>query len=99
MRVEYDRNSAARTPLTRPKNRTSKLGDRIENRFGPIKNPVTGDESEVCVRIPGGWEYSANGGEALILQSQTMASRDGIAFDYSGCHTSLVEQQTFGSHR
>lgn len=78
---------------------TIKIGDQIENRFGPIKNPVTGDESEVYVRIPGGLEYSANNGETLVVQSQTMVSRDEIAFDYTGCHTSLVEQQTFGSHR
>jgi hypothetical protein len=78
---------------------TVTIGDTIENRFGPIKNPVSGDDTEVYVRIPGGWEYSANGGEAAILQSQTMVSRDEIAFDQTGCHTSLVEQQTFGSHR
>lgn len=78
---------------------TVKIGDGIENTFGPIKNPVTGDEAEAYVRIPGGFEYSANGGEAAILQSQSMVSRDEIAFDHTACHTSLVEQQTFGNHR
>jgi hypothetical protein len=78
---------------------TVKIGDTIENRFGPIKNPVTGDEAEVYIRIPGGLEYSPDRGEAAILQSQTMVSRDEIAFDCTGSHTSLVEQQTFGSHR
>jgi hypothetical protein len=78
---------------------TIKIGDGIENRFGPIKNPVTGDEAEAYVRIPGGLEYSANGGEAAILQSQTLVSRDEIAFNCTGSHTSLVEQQTFSNHR
>jgi len=75
-----------------------KIGDAIENQFAPIKNPVTGDDASVQVRIPGGMEYSGEG-EAEILQSQVMRSTDEIGFDYSGSHTSLVEQQTFGSHR
>jgi len=75
-----------------------KIGDAIENRFASIKNPVTGDESSVQVRIPGGLEYSDQG-EAEIVRSEVMRSTDEIGFDYSGCHTSLVEQQTFGSHR
>jgi len=75
-----------------------KIGDAIENQFAPIKNPVTGDEASVQVRIRGGMEYSGEG-EAEILQSQVMRSTDEIGFDYSGSHTSLVEQQTFGSHR
>lgn len=78
---------------------TIRIGDAIENRFAPIKNPVTGEPSPVFVRIPGGMEYSQNGGEAEIVRSESMRSTDEIAFDYSGCHTSLVEQQTFGSHR
>jgi len=77
---------------------TIKIGDQIENRFGPIRNPVTGSEAAVQVRIPGGLEYSDQG-EAEIVQSQVMRSTDEIPFDYTGCHTSLVEQQTFGSHR
>jgi hypothetical protein len=75
-----------------------KIGDVIENRFAPIRNPVTGDESSVQVRIPGGLEYSDQG-VAEIVRSEVMRSTDEIGFDYSGCHTSLVEQQTFGSHR
>jgi hypothetical protein len=75
-----------------------KIGDAIENQFAPIKNSVTGDEASVQVRIRGGMEYSGEG-EAEILQSQLMRSTDEIGFDYSGSHTSLVEQQTFGSHR
>jgi hypothetical protein len=77
---------------------TIKIGGAIENRFAPIRNPVTGDESSVQVRIPGGLEYSDQG-EAEIVRSEVMRSTDEIGFDYSGCHTSLVEQQTFGSHR
>ncbi len=75
-----------------------KIGDAIENRFDSIKNPVTGDEASVQVRIPGGLEYSDQG-VAEIVRSEVMRSTDEIGFDYSGCHTSLVEQQTFGSHR
>ena len=80
------------------KNGTIKIGDAIENRFAAIKNPVTGDEASIQVRIPGGLEYSDQG-EAEIVRSEVMRSTDEIGFDYSGCHTSLVEQQTFGSHR
>jgi len=76
-----------------------KVGDVAENRFGPIKNPVTGAECEAYVRIPGGMEYSQNGGEALIVQSTLTRSTDEIAFDLAGTHTSLVACQTFGSHR
>jgi len=74
------------------------IGDAIENRFAAIKNPVTGDKASIQVRIPGGLEYSDQG-EAEIVCSEVMRSSDEIVFDYSGCHTSLVEQQTFGSHR
>ena len=63
-----------------------------------MKNPVTGADFSVQVRIPGGMEYSDEG-EAEIVQSETMRSTDEIAFDHTGCHTSLVEHQTFGSHR
>ena len=75
-----------------------KIGDGIENRFAPLKNPVTGNDVPIQVRIPGGMEYS-DAGEAEILISETMRSTDEIAFDHTGCHTSLVEHQTFGSHR
>lgn len=34
------------------------IGDGIENRFGPILNPVTGEEETVQIHIPGGLEYS-----------------------------------------
>jgi hypothetical protein len=77
---------------------TIKIGDQIENRFGPIRNPVTGSEAAAQVRIPGGLEYSDQG-EAEIVQSEVMRSTDEIPFDHTGCHTSLVAQQTFGSHR
>jgi len=80
------------------KNGAIKIGDAMENRFAAIKNPVTGDEASVQVRIPGGLEYSDQG-VAEIVRSEVMRSTDEIGFDYSGCHTSLVEQQTFGSHR
>ena len=75
-----------------------KLGDVVENAFAPIKNPVTGDDEQVFVRIPGGMEYSEDG-SAEVLQSQTLRSTDDIAFDRPGSHVSLVERQTFGSHR
>jgi hypothetical protein len=75
-----------------------KIGDVIENRFAPLKNPVTGAEVSIQVRIPGGMEYSDEG-EAEILRSETMRSSDEIGFDHTGCHTSFVEHQTFGSHR
>ncbi len=77
---------------------TVRLGANVENRFGPIMNPVTGAETPAQVRLPGGMEYSDQG-EADILQSQTLRSTDEIAFDCTGSHTSLVEHQTFGSHR
>jgi hypothetical protein len=75
-----------------------KIGDVIENRFAPIKNPVTGLDVTLQVRIPGGMEYSDEG-EADILRSELMRSTDDIGFDHASCHTSLVERQTFGSHR
>jgi hypothetical protein len=75
-----------------------KIGEKIGNDFSPISNPVTGEEFAVQVRIPGGMEYSDKG-EAEIVRSNTMRSIDEIAFDHSGCHTSLIERQTFGSHR
>ncbi|HEX8069282.1 MAG TPA: DUF1326 domain-containing protein [Pyrinomonadaceae bacterium] len=74
------------------------IGDMIENRFAPLKNPVTGQDVAIQVRIPGGMEYSDQG-EAEIVRSELMRSTDEIGFDYAGCHTSLVERQTFGSHR
>ena len=77
---------------------TIKIGDVIENQFAPMKNPVTGAEYSVQVRIPGGVEYSDQG-DAEILRSETMRSNDDISFDHTGCHTSFVEHQTFGSHR
>jgi hypothetical protein len=76
-----------------------KLGDTVENVYAPIKNPVTGDEETVIVKIPGGMEYSQNDGEAQVVQSSTLKSTDEIAFDYEGSHMSCVEEQTFGSHR
>ena len=51
---------------------TITVGDRMENRFAPIKNPVTGDEETVRVCIPGGLEYSRGDGVAEILTSQTL---------------------------
>lgn len=75
-----------------------KIGDVIENRFAPLKNPVTGRDVAIQVRIPGGMEYSDQG-EAEIVRSERMRSTDEIGFDHAGCHTSLVERQTFGSHR
>ncbi len=77
---------------------TIKIGDAIENRFGPIF-PVTGEEESVQIHIPGGLEYSEGEGAAEVLRTQTMHSSDEIAFEHSGRHTSLVERQTFGSHR
>jgi hypothetical protein len=76
-----------------------RIGDVIENRFAAIPNPVTGDDTDVYVRIRGGLEYSPNGGEARIVRSETMRSTDELAFDYTGCDTSLVEHQTFASNR
>ncbi|GAC1554515.1 MAG: hypothetical protein NVS2B7_30480 [Herpetosiphon sp.] len=75
-----------------------KIGDKIENDFGPIKNPVTGVEASIQVRIKDCMEYSGDG-EAEILQSQTLRSTDEIAFNYTGSHTSFVEHQAFGSRR
>jgi hypothetical protein len=77
---------------------TIKIGEVIENRFGPLQNPVTGAEVAIQVRIPNGMEYSDQG-EADILRSETMRSGDEISFDHTGCHTSFVEHQTFSSHR
>jgi len=68
---------------------TIKIGEVIENRFGPLRNPVTGAAFAIQVRIPGGMEYSDQG-EADILRSETMRSSDEIGFDHTGCHTSLV---------
>jgi hypothetical protein len=75
-----------------------RIGEVIENRFAPLKNPVTGQDVTIQVRIPGGMEYSDQG-EAEIVRSELMRSTDEIGFDHAGCHTSLVERQTFGSHR
>src|SRR5260370_7259334 len=75
-----------------------KIGDAIENRFASIKNPVTGDESSVQVRIPGGLEYSDQG-VAEIVRSEVMRSTDKICFNYSGSPTSLVDQHTFVNPR
>jgi hypothetical protein len=75
-----------------------RLGDQVENDFGPIKSPI--DESEYAARItvPGGMEYSDEG-VADVLQSTVLRSSDEIGFDRPGSHVSLVEDQTFGSHR
>ena len=78
---------------------TITVGDRMENRFAPIKNPVTGDEETVRVCIPGGLGYSRGDGVAEILTSQTLRSTDEIAFDHRGVHTSLVEHQDWGNDR
>lgn len=78
---------------------TVRIGDVIENRFQPIKNPVTGEEERVLVRIPGGMEYSKNDGEAEVVRSEVLRSTDEIGFDRPGSHVSLVDDQTFGSHR
>lgn len=78
---------------------TIKVGDAMENQFSPIKNPVTGDDENIQVRIPGGMEYSEGDGEAEVLTSEVLRSTDDIAFDHAGSHTSLVARQTWGSHR
>ena len=78
---------------------TITVGDRMENRFAPIKNPVTGDEETVRVCIPGGPGYSRGDGVAEILTSQTLRSTDEIAFDHRGVLTSLVEHQDWGNDR
>jgi hypothetical protein len=78
---------------------TIKLGDQVENRYSPIKNPVTGEEETVIVKIPGGMEYSQNDGEAQVVRNEVLRSTDEIGFDHPGSHTSFVEEQTFGSHR
>lgn len=78
---------------------TITVGSVMENRFVPIKNPVTGDEETVRVVIPGGMEYSRGDGVAEILTSEVLRSTDEIAFDHSGVHTSLVEQQDWGNDR
>jgi hypothetical protein len=75
-----------------------KIGDVIENRFEPLKNPVTGEDFSAQISIPGSMEYSDQG-VAEVVVTETMRSTDEIAFDHSGTHTSLVEHQTFGSHR
>lgn len=77
---------------------TVKIGDTVENRFAPIKNPVTDEEERVLIRIPGGMEYSGEG-DAEIVRSDVLKSTDELAFDYTGSHTSLVAGQEFGSHR
>jgi hypothetical protein len=76
-----------------------KIGDTIENNYAPIKNPVTGEEETVIVKIPGGMEYSQNDGEAQVVRSDVLRSTDEIAFDHQASHTSWVAEQTFGSHR
>jgi hypothetical protein len=78
---------------------TIRVGDAMENRFAPIKNPVTGDEETVRISIPGGMEYSRGDGTAEILKSETLRSTDEIAFDHGGVHTSLVANQDWGSDR
>jgi hypothetical protein len=80
------------------KSASIKIGDVIENRFAPMKNPATGEDFSAQISIPGSMEYSDNG-VAEVVVSEVMRSTDEIAFDHSGCHTSLVERQTFGSHR
>lgn len=78
---------------------TIKVGAAMENRFAPIKNPVTGDDETVRIAIPGGLEYSRGEGVAEILVSDTLRSTDEIAFDHGGVHTSLVIDQDWGSDR
>jgi hypothetical protein len=78
---------------------TISVGDTMENRFAPIKNPVTGDEETIRVAIPGGMEYSRGDGLAEILASSVLRSTDEIAFDHGGVHTSLVSAQDWGSDR
>jgi hypothetical protein len=75
-----------------------KIGDTVENEFAPIKNPVTDEDEQVFIQIPGGMEYSGEG-YADILRSSTLRSTDEIAFDRPESHVSLVENQEFGSHR
>jgi hypothetical protein len=81
------------------KSGTIKVGDAMENRFAPIKNPVSGDDENIQVRIPGGMEYSEGDGEAEIVTSEVLRSSDEIAFDHAGSHTSLVANQHWGSFR
>jgi hypothetical protein len=77
---------------------TIKIGDVIENEFAPIKNPVTSEDENVLIQVPGGMEYSGEG-FADVLQSSTLRSTDEIGFDRPASHVSLVENQEFGSHR
>ena len=78
---------------------TIRVGDVMENRFAPIKNPVTGEDHTVRTTIPGGMEYSRGAGVAEILRSDTLRSTDEIAFSHGGVHTSLVSNQDWASDR
>ena len=44
-----------------------KIGDVIENNFDSMKNPVTGAPFSAQICIPGGMEYSAEGGAEVVL--------------------------------
>jgi len=74
-----------------------RIGEELETVFAPLRNPVNGAEHVASIVIPDGLEYPPQGAE--VVDTPVLRSRGEVAFDHSGCHTSLVERQVFSSLR
>jgi hypothetical protein len=60
-----------------------KVGDAVELEMEPIRNPVTGDETQGGVMLPGGLVFN----EGWCATSTVFRVSDGISFDHSGKNT------------
>jgi hypothetical protein len=59
----------------------------VETTSEPLTIPATGDEQQVIVRMPGGFEYK----EMEVAQAVTLKGTGAIKYDWHHTHSSLAE--------
>jgi hypothetical protein len=70
-----------------------KLGDLVEARVEPIRNPVTGADQQARIVLPGGFEFT----EAQIASSTVRTQpRASISLDWTGRHSHLARIELTG---
>jgi hypothetical protein len=60
----------------------------IETTSEPLSVPATGDEQQVIVNMPGGFEYKQ---AEVAVASSLKSTGSEVSFDWSGTHSSLAE--------
>jgi hypothetical protein len=64
-----------------------KAADAFETESVPIKNPVTGEEHQIRVQMPNGFEYEL----AEIASARINRSTTGIKYDHPNGHSSIAQ--------